>query len=202
MRTLHFSLRQANNLLFALIVLLNGYVIAAPAWPRLSFWWRANHSSQQAQLTQAVHSRFSASAAANQATGNSLIIPTMLLHQTTLEAPKGDWFNALKQGIWRWPDSSTPDRGGNTVLLAHRFSYTGPHGAFYFLDKLRPGDEIALVWDFKKYVYTVLSSRQVPPSETSIEDNTPDARLTLFTCAPLWHPVNRLVVVATLKAGS
>jgi len=85
------------------------------------------------------------------------------------------------------------------VFLAHRFSYTGPHGAFYYLNKLKVGDEIGVVWNGKAYRYTVISSAEVPPTDTAIEDNTSDARLTLFTCTPLWHPVNRLVVVAELE---
>jgi sortase A len=123
----------------------------------------------------------------------------MLLDQPTLEGSEKDWFSLLKQGIWRWPGSSTPDKGGNTVFLAHRFSYTGPHGAFYFLDKLKPGDQIGVIWNNKTYTYRVATSRQLPPTATYIEDNTPDAQLTLFTCTPLWHPVNRLVVIATLE---
>ena len=88
------------------------------------------------------------------------------------------------------------------MFLAHRFSYTGPHGAFYYLDKLRPGDEIGVMWNNKAYTYVVASATQVPPTDTAIEDNTTDARLTLFTCTPLWHPTNRLVVVATLEGQS
>lgn len=131
-----------------------------------------------------------------------LIIPAMMLSAPTLEGPKSDWFNLLKAGIWHWPASSTPDKGGNTVFLAHRFSYTGPHGAFYYLNKLKPGDEIGVVWNQKTYTYEVSTVNEVPPTDIAIEDNTSDARITLFTCTPLWHPVNRLVVVAKLKGHS
>jgi sortase A len=122
-----------------------------------------------------------------------------MLNAPTLEGPKSDWFSLLQEGIWRWPTSSTPDKGGNTVLLAHRFSYTGPHGAFYYLDKLKVGDEIGVIWNGKTYTYAVISSKEVPPTDTAIQNNTNDARLTLFTCTPLWSPKNRLVVVARLE---
>jgi sortase (surface protein transpeptidase) len=36
----------------------------------------------------------------------------------------------------------------------------------------------------------------VPPDQTQIEAPTTDARLTIFTCTPLWLPKDRLVVVA------
>jgi sortase A len=123
----------------------------------------------------------------------------MLLDQPTLEGSEKDEPNILKNGIWRWPDSSTPDKGGNTVFLAHRFSYTGPHGAFYYLNKLSIGDEIAVIWNNKPYIYIVDSVSEVLPSDISIQRNTSDARITLFTCTPLWHPTNRLVIVAKPK---
>jgi sortase A len=193
------SLHLVNNLLFALIVLINLYVIAAPVWPQVTYWWQSHHSSRRADLSQVIHQPSNTGAKPPTPVKNSLVIPAMLLNQPTLEGPESNWFNLLKQGIWRWPDSSTPDKGSNTVFLAHRFSYTGPHGAFYYLDKLKPGDEIGVIWNGKTYNYTVVSSTEVPPTDTSIEDTTADARITLFTCTPLWHPVNRLVVVAELK---
>jgi LPXTG-site transpeptidase (sortase) family protein len=199
-QSLRLSFKSANNLLFALIVLVNGYIIVTPLWPQASFWWRSHHSSQRAELTKQLQ-RPAAIANPIQRP-NSLIIPAMLLQQPTLEGPESNWFNLLKAGIWRWPGSSTPDKGGNTVFLAHRFSYTGPHGAFYYLNKLRPGDAIGVIWKNKTYTYTVISSHEVAPTDTAIEDNTADSRITLFTCTPLWHPVNRLVVVAKLKGVS
>lgn len=196
---MRLSLRQTNNVLFTLIVVINAYIIVAPTWPQVTYWWQSHHTNRRSQLTQAIHKP---APAGQPHTPNGLIIPAMMLNAPTLEGPEKDWFNLLKQGIWRWPESSTPNKGGNTVFLAHRFSYTGPHGAFYYLNKLHTGDEIGVIWDNKTYTYRVQSSTEVPPTDTAIENNTPDARITLFTCTPLWHPVNRLVVVATLEKTS
>lgn len=192
--------KRANNVLLALIVLVNLYIIVAPVWPIATFWWQSHHTGRGHQLTQLVQRQPTGTEVASQP--NSLIIPAMLLNQPALEGPEKDWFSILKQGIWRWPGSSTPDKGGNTVFLAHRFSYTGPHGAFYYLNKLKPGDTIGVVWNNKTYTYKVRSSTEVPPTDTSIENNTSTPQITLFTCTPLWHPVNRLVVVATLEKQS
>ena len=82
------------------------------------------------------------------------------------------------------------------VVAAHRFSYTGPRGLFYFLDKLQVGDEIGIQWNGQLYTYQVVSSSVVPPTEVSVQGATSDTRLTLYTCTPLFNPVNRLVVVA------
>jgi len=195
---MHISLHQTNNCLLALIILINLYIITMPLWPQADYWWRDHHSNTRSTLLQIIHQP-STPKQTPKPQPNSLIIPAMLLNQSTLEGSEKDWFNILKNGIWRWPNSSTPDKGGNTVFLAHRFSYTGPHGAFYYLDKLRPGDEIGVIWSGKIYTYQVTSTTQVPPTDTAIEDNSTDSQITLFTCTPLWHPVNRLVVVAKLE---
>lgn len=199
---INITFKRTNNVLFLCVVAINLYIIAAPVLPQLTYWWQSHHSSRRDQLTKLVRSTPALTPAASKPAAvqpNSLIIPAMMLNQPTVEGPEKNWSKLLKDGIWRWPASSTPDKGGNTVFLAHRFSYSGPHGAFYYLDKLHPGDDIGVVWNNKTYTYTVTSSREVPPTETSIQDNTATAQITLFTCTPLWHPVNRLVVVAKLK---
>lgn len=200
---MHITLRQANNTLFAAIIAINVYIIAAPLIPQVTYWWDVHHTDKQVQLQKLIQKPVAAVGKPSVSPDpNHLIIPAMTLNQPTLEGPESDWFDLLYKGVWRWPDSSTPDKGGNTVFLAHRFSYTGPRGAFYYLDKLKPGDDIGVVWGGKTYTYSVVSSQTVPPTDTTIEDNTADAQITLFTCTPLWHPVNRLVVVAKLKGAS
>lgn len=199
MRTLRRpTLRQANNLLFVAIVCINSYVIFAPLYPTVAYWWQSHHSTRRADLTHKIHNAPPSTTTATPLP-NSIIAPAMFLDAPTYEGPEKDWVKVLNKGIWRWPGSSTPDKGGNTVFLSHRFGYTGPRGEFYYLDKLQKGDEIAVTWNGTYYIYSVTSTSQVPPTQTSILDNTPDSRITLYTCTPLWHPVNRLVVVATLK---
>jgi len=200
------TLSHTNNALFAIIVLINGYIIAAPLIPQVVYLWDSHHSSRREQLQSFIEqptTSASSTTASSKITGpNRIVIPSIMLNQATVEDPESQWFNALYQGIWRWPGGSTPDKGGNTTFLSHRFSYTGPRGAFYYLDKVKIGDQIGVVWNNKLYTYTVVSSQTVPPTDTTIEDNTTDSQITLFTCTPLWHPVDRLVVVAKLKGIS
>ena len=123
----------------------------------------------------------------------------MLLDQPVLEGPISKQYSILDKGIWRWPNGSTPDKGGNTVLIGHRFTYTNPQGVFYFLNKVSLGGEIGIFWNNHEYLYRVVSISEVSPTDTAIENDTQDSRLTLFTCTPLWLPKNRLVVVAELE---
>lgn len=188
------KLTKINNLLLCLIILINLYIIVAPLVPSVIFWWQSNHTNRkQALTTQIQHAKPSKSQP------NHIVIPSMLLNQPILEGPVSKQYAILDKGIWRWPDSSTPDKGGNTTLLGHRFTYTDPRGVFYFLNKVKMGDEIGMFWNSKEYLYKVSNISEVSPTDTAIENPTKDARLTLFTCTPLWLPKNRLVVVAELE---
>ena len=197
--------RLANNIIFAAIIAINGYIIAVPLLPQLAFWWQTNHSATQQTLTQRLaapkHTTKKPSTPPPQqfhadASHDGLIIPKMLLETPLIEGPERDSFALLNKGAWRLPFTTTPDKGGNTVVAGHRFSYTGPRGVFYFLNKLEPGDMIGLWYHGTLYRYRVESTRTVAPTEVSVQEPTTDTRLTLYTCTPLWKPVDRLVVVA------
>lgn len=190
-------LRKVNIGLLCLIVLINLYTIALPFLPGIAYWFKARNNPAVTQTVNAyVKSKQAAPNTSESCTGNCLIIPRMLLDTPILDGPERNSFNLLKAGVWRLPFSTTPKQAGNMVLAAHRFSYTGPRGLFYYLDKLQPGDEIGISWEGTLYHYIVEGSRVVPPTEVSIEQPTGDTRLTMYTCTPLFNPVNRLVVVA------
>lgn len=179
------TLPKINNLLLILIIVVNGYVICAPLVPAVLFGWQS-HQGKQQQLTSALHAKYRIKPSTLR--GNYVIIPSMLLDQPILEGPIKQTYSILDKGIWRWPEGSTPSKGGNTVLIGHRFTYTNPRGVFYYLNKLTLGGEIGIFWNNQEYLYKVSDIEQVPPSDTAIEANTPNSQLTLFTCTPLWLP--------------
>lgn len=201
-------LRRINFVLLGLIVAVNLYTIALPFLPGLMYWFE---SQDNTTITNSVPAYIKATQHTNQDGGSNteqsctqkcLIIPRMMLNTSILEGPESNSFNLLKQGVWHLPFSVDPGEEGNTVLAAHRFSYTGPRGLFYYLDKLRVGDEIGVQWGDKLLRYRVESSRTVLPTEVSVQQPTNDTRLTLYTCTPLFNPVNRLVVVAKPIEGA
>lgn len=187
-------LHKVNNVLLALILLVNACVIGAPLLPALLYNLH-RHTGQQAKLTRQLHARPSASSPPVQQQ-NHIVIPAMLLDTPIYEGSVQNQYKILDQGIWRYPNGSTPDKGGNTVLIGHRFTYTNPKGIFYYLNKLKTGDEIGLWWSDKEYLYKVSTISVVPPTDTAIEKPSTIPQLTLFTCTPLWSPKDRLVVVA------
>lgn len=201
---MRIQLRQVNNCLLALIILFNLYIVGAPLLPKLNYWWQASHTHRQQQLTQKIHPKPSTTPAKTQPATrpNSLTIPAMLLDTPILEGPVKDTYKILDHGIWRLPFTSTPDKGGNTVIVGHRFTYTNPQGIFYYLNKIRVGDEVGVVWNNISYLYKVSSVSTVPPTQVDVQAPSADARLTLYTCTPLWNPKDRLVVVAQLEKKS
>ncbi|HWT55701.1 MAG TPA: class E sortase [Candidatus Microsaccharimonas sp.] len=194
------KLSRINTILLTLIILINSYIIAAPLIPAVNFWWANRGGTRAAELHKQLHPPKTATASTTPVNhSNSVIIPSMLLDQPINEGPVSQTYAILNKGIWHWPDSSTPDKGSNTVLLGHRFTYTQPKGVLYYLDKVKMNDEIGVWWNNHLYTYRVSAINEVDPSQTSIEGPTSDARLTIFTCTPLWLPHNRLVVVAELE---
>jgi LPXTG-site transpeptidase (sortase) family protein len=91
---------------------------------------------------------------------------------------------------------------GNAALAGHISLKDGREGAFRWLERLQPGDEVQVYADGRRYTYQVTSSRVVPPTEVSVLDPTSDAVLTLITCTN-WSILRgeyteRLVVQARL----
>ena len=114
------------------------------------------------------------------------------------EIREGDNRDLLKLGIWHLPWTSSPEKGGNTVIVAHRFLKTSGPETFYHLDELKKDDIFSLKWKGTVYEYRVYETLVVPPSALEIEQNTVDPIVTLYTCTPLWSSTERLVVRAKL----
>lgn len=106
--------------------------------------------------------------------------------------------NVLEKGIWHRPNTSTPDQGGNTVLVAHRFFYNAGQALFYHLPKMTVGEEFVVYWNRKAYVYRVFETAEVEAEEVEIEGPSDEPILTLYTCTPLWTSERRFVVKAIL----
>jgi LPXTG-site transpeptidase (sortase) family protein len=186
------KLRHVNNVLFIATVGVLLYVITAPVLPTAFFWLEKRTGSRLGELSSEL--QLPAKKVAAMPEGNRIVIPSMLL-----EAPihEGRDLSALHHGgTWRRPNASSPEKGGNTVIVAHRFTYSNPRGTFYFLDKVKVGDDIGVFWKGKRHLYKVTSTKVVPPTQAEVEAPSKQNQLTLYTCTPLWMPKDRLVVIA------
>lgn len=100
---------------------------------------------------------------------------------------------------WRRTHTSTPDEGGNTVIVGHRYRDNSPDYPLYEIEQITVGDEIKLYWDKREYTYTVSSTMTVPETRVDLEDDTNEPILTLYACD--WTGKKRLVVQAELTTS-
>ncbi|MGB0757081.1 MAG: sortase [Patescibacteria group bacterium] len=125
---------------------------------------------------------------------NMIVIPRMGVRAVLNEGSTAD---TLREGVWRMPQASTPDQGGNTVITAHRYLYRPPDPrTFFLIDKMVVGDTFTVYWNGEEYNYRVRETKIVEPTEISILYNTPTNQITLFSCTPLFTSDQRLVVIA------
>jgi sortase A len=198
------KLRVVNNILSLIICILCLYVIIAPVIPTISSYWY-NKMDQSKGLKYkgqlAKQSGIDSSKLQPTPKVNTIVIPSIGIDGEIIVSPDS---SSLDRGIWHRPNTSTPDKGGNTVVAAHRFQYTSGPKTFYNLNKLKVGDKITVFWYDSKnigyeYIYEVNKSFIVPPTAVEIENQTSKENiLTLFTCTPLWTAKDRLVVTAKL----
>lgn len=130
--------------------------------------------------------------------GNSLVIPKLGINKHILQLPTTD---SLFREAMILPWTSTPDKGGNTVLVGHAYYLKNGNyskSTFYDLDTMKVGDEIEVTWKGVKYTYIVSETKTVNPDQIEIEDQTTDAQLTIYSCGKFTNKI-RTVVVAKLK---
>lgn len=189
-------LRKTLNYFIALVCI---FLILMPVIPEVVYYFKqvtGTFGFKTVEIREGVGSDSSDEeiTSDNLPKGNTLIIPSIGLRAPVVE---GSDDSALSRGAWRRPNTSTPDKGGNTVITGHRFEYLPPNNlTFYHLDKVEDGDKVQVYWEDELYEYEVKSIFVVDPSAVEIEDNTDEPKLTLYTCTPLWTAKNRLVIVA------
>lgn len=172
-------------------------MLVLPLWPHISLWWDKRNDTTggftyQSRLIEAPDE--SAPPPKPIPQDNRLVLPTLQLDEEVHEG-NGSW--VLSEGLWRRPHTSTPDKGGNTVIVGHRFTYDDP-SVFFHLDKINIGDKFPLYWEGIEYNYEVIDVKVVSALAVEVENQTEDPILTLYTCTPIWTSRDRLVIVSQL----
>ena len=112
---------------------------------------------------------------------------------------EGQSANILYRSGWVFPNTSTPDKGGNTVIFGHRFRYLPPvSNTLYSLDKVNVGDKFYIIWGGVKYDYIVSEKKVIEPIDLSVLNQTDKSAVTIVTCFPLFSTKQRLVVIGEL----
>jgi len=190
----HNPLRMVNHGLTVIVAALGVYIVMAPFWPQVTWWLHHQAPMHTAVFRSAGASTPSSAPPAGLSSEvKELIIPSLGLRETIHLGGLSE----LNKGVWHVPYTSTPDKGANTVLIGHRFTYSG-QAVFYHLDKMLVGDPLTVFWQGKAYHYQIFAITVVPPTEVSVEAPTAEPQLTIYTCTPLWTAKDRLVLRAKL----
>lgn len=192
----HMSLHKNINTVLTVVVFLLGlYIVLFPYLPQLGWWWSHRNKAPFAGSSAPTDGQSDASIQTPIPNENLLIVPRLDMRQAI---HSGQSVSELNKGAWLIPGSSRPDKQSNSVIVGHRFIYSGP-AVFYFLDKIQVNDFITVYWEQKEYTYKVATIKVVPPTDLSVEAPSLKPQLTLYTCTPIWSAKDRLVITAPLE---
>jgi sortase A len=105
-----------------------------------------------------------------------------------IRVPKIGYYAAVRQGVslnilatgpGHYPTTAMPGQPGLVGIAAHN-TFWIPFG------QLGPGDTVILETRGGAFTYRVTGTRIVSPNDTGVLVQTPDPRLVLTTCWPLW----------------
>lgn len=117
-------------------------------------------------------------------------VPALGYSATVLEGVASE---QLDRGPGHYTDSAWPGQPGNVAVAAHNVYWLS-------FNRLRAGDQVILTTKHGRFVYRVTGSAILSPDDRSPLAQSPEHRLTLTTCYPLWagaFATQRLVFFAT-----
>jgi sortase A len=112
---------------------------------------------------------------------------------------KGTGTSELESGPGIYPETNFPGVPGTTAIAGHRTTYLAP---FRHIDELRRGQSIVLEMPYARFVYRVIDSHVVLPTDVSVIKPVGYSRLVLSACTPLFSASHRLIVFARLQSIS
>lgn len=190
-------LRKINFILVGIVIILGGYILITPFIPQFQLWYKVLADDTNGYIYKSKLAKEQVNAGLISADNlkaipeeNRLVIPSIQVNSEIIEGGE----DSLDLGTWHRPGTSTPDKGGNSVFVAHRFLFIDGPNTFYHLDKVKIGEKFIVFWEGKEYNYEVFEIEVVNSDEVKIEENTIEPIVTLYTCTPLWTSEQRLVV--------
>ena len=123
-----------------------------------------------------------------------LKIPKLSLSVNLFEGAGGE----LLKGVGHVTGTALPDRTGNCAIGGHR-NYIAMR-PFRYLNLMEEGDKVIIKYGGNVYTYSVFSRFIVKADENWVMGPVEGEihMITLITCDPVIHPVNRLIVWARL----
>lgn len=127
--------------------------------------------------------------------------------RTIREGTGLDVLNSAAAGIGHYASTAMPGAVGNFAVAAHD---TGYGSSFLHMQNLRLGDKVYVQTKDGFYTYAFRNYEYVQPTEVSVLEPVPrqqaaqasDRILTMTTCNPPYHTVERLISYAVLESFS
>ena len=127
--------------------------------------------------------------------------------RTVREGTGLDVLNSSTAGVGHYASTAMPGAVGNFAVAAHD---TGYGSTFLHMQNLRLGDKIYVQTKDGFYTYAFRNYQYVQPNEVAVLDPVPreqsaqasDRILTMTTCNPPYHTVERLISYAVLESFS
>ena len=112
--------------------------------------------------------------------GSYLFRLSLPRQRATFDVVEGTTTQALRKGPGHLKGSSMPGNTGNSVIAGHRDTH------FRVLKDVVVGDEIRIDVGGQRYLYRIVDTRIVPPTDVSALRSNADSILTLVTCYPFY----------------
>jgi LPXTG-site transpeptidase (sortase) family protein len=135
--------------------------------------------------------------------GFRLSIPSLKINLSVVNAPfrQATWdFSNIIGQAGHLEGLPMPGQRSNVVIGGHSELSQRRPGVFYHLAELEKGDAIVVNYGGHKYIYQVVSKREVSPLRTEVLSSTSNETLTLMTCSGYIRGqyTTRLVIQALL----
>lgn len=177
-----------NTTRIIIIVIISSLIVTA-------LLWRSHQRSIVIESERAAAQEKKESIAENEIPQtNTVAIPRLGIIADVSEGEYESDRDYLK--TWRRTHTNTPDRGGNTVIVGHRYKGKDEYPLFY-IDEVKEDDIVTVYWEGVQYDYKVTDTFEVDLYDISVEDPTDEDILTLYACD--WSGKNRLIVRAELQ---
>jgi sortase A len=105
--------------------------------------------------------------------------------------------SSLQKGPGHYPETPFPGLRDTVAIAGHRTTYLAP---FRNINRLRPGDRIALTMRYAQFIYKVQYNRIVQPTAWWVTHNAGYERLVLSACNPLYSAAQRIVTFARIQS--
>lgn len=195
----HFKTIRFAVICFVVFLLIFNFQLI---YSQISFWLTPKQPSVSQQIQPTTNEPVNTTAPA-EVVGpeNLLIIPKINVRAPIIyidSLAEADVLRALQDGVVHYAGTANPGENGNAVFFGHSSNDLWQPGNYKFvfvlLEKLTVGDTYEIHYQSRRYVYKVVETKVVQPTDLSVLTQTATPFSTLITCTPPGTSWRRFIV--------